>query len=241
MAVYGPDDVGFILWGAFNLLGDTVEITSKVTAVLDGSHSLGDSWQEFASVGLRRAEVTQKGYFNDASDQMNAALVSSQGTSAVFSYGLEGNTVGKRFVGGAGAMLAEYERIASLEQLHRANAAYRGTGQFDTGVILHALGARTSDGNSEGADSVDNTASSAGGGVAYLHVVAYSGFTDVVFKVRHSADDITYADLVTFSTVTAVGAERVTTGVTVNRHLAVDWNVTGSGSVTFLVGFKRNA
>jgi hypothetical protein len=242
VANYGPDDVGFILVGGYNLLGDTVEITDKIAALTDESHALGDSWHEHAYLGLKRAELTQKGYFNDASDGLNAALVGGMGTSHVLSYGVEGNTVGKKFIGYTGALQIDYDRIASLKALHRANAKYHGNGQVDTnGVILHALGARTTDGNSEGADSVDNGSSSAGGGVAYLHVVAYSGFTNVVFKVRHSSDDSTYADLITFSTVTAIGAERSTTAVTVNRHLAVDWNVTGTGSVTFMVGFKRNA
>ncbi len=241
MGVYGPDDCAFILWGGYNLLGDSVEVRDKIEALTDRTMTLGDTWDEHTALGLYRAEVSQSGFFNDASDGSNAAIVGNEGVSRVFSYGVGGNTVGKKFIGYAGALAADYERIASLDKLHRAAASYKGNGQVDQGLILHALGARTIDGNSEGADSIDNGASSAGGGVAYLHVVAYSGFTNVVFKVRHSTDDSTYADLITFSTVTAIGAERATTAVTVNRHLAVDWNVTGSGSVTFMVGFKRNA
>lgn len=238
MSVFGPDDVGFICLGAYSLLGDSVEIRDKIEALTDVTHSLGDTWQEHSAVGLKRAEVSQNGYFNDTADAIHTALNGNQGTSSVFSYGVEGNTVGKKFIGYNGALEVDYERIATLDKLHRVTVTYRGNGQVDEGIILHALGARTSDGDST-ASAVDNLASSASGGVGYLHVVAYSGFTSVVFKIRHAAVS-TYADLITFTTVTAIGAERATVAGTVERNLAVDWNVTGSGSVTFVVGFKRN-
>jgi hypothetical protein len=82
-------------------------------------------------------------------------------------------------------------------------------------------------------------ASSEAGGVGYLHVTAFSGITNVVVKVQHSPDDITYADLVTFATVTAVGRERVEVAGAVDAYLAVDGNITGAGSVTVFVGFCR--
>jgi hypothetical protein len=241
MSVYGPDDVAFLLVDGYSLLGFTTELADSKEAITDPTHTFGDTWHEHTPVGVSRGELSQAGFFDDEAAGIHAALVEQGGTSRIVTYGVESNTVGKRSISFAGAFSAKYTRIAKLDALHRANVEYRVSGAVDEGRILHALGARTSDGNSEGADSVDNSASSAGGGVAYLHVVAYSGFTDVVFKVRHSADDVTYADLVTFATVTGTTAERATTAVTVNRHLAVDWNVTGSGSVTFMVGFKRNA
>ena len=241
MSTYGPDDVGFILLGGYSLLGDSVEIRDKIEALTDDAHSLGDTWQEHAAVGLMRSEVSQKGYFNDTTNAIHTALNGNQGISSVFSYGVEGNTLGKKFIGYNGALVVDYERIASLDKLHRISVTYRGNGQVDEGLILHVLGAETSDGDSEGSPtSVDNGGSSADGGVGFLHVVAYSGFTDVVFKIRDSSDDSTYADLITFSTVTGIGAERATVAGTVDQYLAVSWDVTGSGSVTFMVGFKRN-
>jgi hypothetical protein len=78
-----------------------------------------------------------------------------------------------------------------------------------------------------------------GGGAGYLHVTAFSGFSGFVAKVRDSADDVTYAVLVTFAGQTTVGAQRVEVSGTVDRHLAIDGNVTGAGSVTCWVGFAR--
>lgn len=75
------------------------------------------------------------------------------------------------------------------------------------------------------------------GGMFALHVTAFNGFTGVVVKVQHSADNVTYADLATFTTVTGKTQERVAVanGTTVNRYLRSSIDVTGSGSVTLLV------
>ena len=84
-------------------------------------------------------------------------------------------------------------------------------------------------------------ANSLNGGVGYLHVTAFSGFSGFIATVRDSADDITYADLVAFSDVTAAPAvERVTVAGTVDRYLAMTGNVTGAGSLTAWLGFARN-
>ena len=84
-------------------------------------------------------------------------------------------------------------------------------------------------------------ANSVDGGVGYQQVTAFSGFSGYIGKIRDSPDDITYADLITFTDVTAApGKERLTVAGTVDRYLAVDGNVTGTGSTTVFIGFKRN-
>jgi hypothetical protein len=108
----------------------------------------------------------------------------------------------------------------------------------EMGYVVHALGAETADGNGT---AVDRGASpltpTTRGLVAALHVTAYTGLTSAALKIQHSADNSIWADLVAFTSVTAVGFERVSvaTGTTVNRYLRVVTDVTGTGSVTFLV------
>ncbi len=77
------------------------------------------------------------------------------------------------------------------------------------------------------------------GAVGYLTVTAFSGFSGAVLKIRDSADDSTYADLITFTTVSGVTAERATVAGTVDRYTCVDGDVTGSGSITPFVGLAR--
>lgn len=82
------------------------------------------------------------------------------------------------------------------------------------------------------------------GGAGYLHCTAISlgGHTDLTVKCRHSADNITFADLVTFTGLTAIGGQRVEVAGTVNRYLASSFDFTGAGTgptATFLAGFAR--
>jgi hypothetical protein len=108
----------------------------------------------------------------------------------------------------------------------------------EMGYVIHALAAETVDGNGT---AVDRGASpltpTTRGAVAAIHVTAYAGLTSAAIKVQHSTDNSVWADLLAFTSVTAIGSERksVATGTTVNRYLRVVTDVTGSGSVTFLV------
>lgn len=238
---YSSIDVGFFLVDGYDLRGDLTTISDAIDAQIEDTRPLGSAWPRKTPVGIFDATLTQEGYFDDATGAVHDALSEQQGTSRIVCMGLEGNTIGKRFRGYTGAFGSKYSRVSSGGQIHKANAEYQINGQIDdNGIILQPLAAKTADWNTEGAESQDAGASSAAGGVGYLQVTAFSGFTGFVAKIRHSADDVTYADLVTFTNVTSgPTAQRVAVAGTVNRHLAVDGNVTGTGSVTCLIGFKR--
>ena len=67
-----------------------------------------------------------------------------------------------------------------------------------------------------------------------------AGFTGFVGTIRDSADDVTYADLITFANVVgAPEAQRIEVAGVVDRYLSYDGNVTGAGSITPFVGFAR--
>lgn len=109
----------------------------------------------------------------------------------------------------------------------------------EMGWVLAALQAYTADALT--GTAVDRGASpltpTTRGLVAAIHVTAFSGFSGVVVKVQHSPDNSVWSDLATFTTVTAVGNERVkvANGTTVNRYLRASVDVTGSGSITLLM------
>lgn len=85
------------------------------------------------------------------------------------------------------------------------------------------------------------------GGSAYIACSALTlgGYDNLVGKVQHSADNSTFADLITFTAITtAFAAERKVTTATVNRYLAAAWAYGGSGSApsaTIFIGFQRAA
>lgn len=83
-------------------------------------------------------------------------------------------------------------------------------------------------------------ANSSNGAAGYQQVTAFSGFTGFVGKLRDSADDSTYADLLSFADVTAgPNAQRVTVAGVVDRYICYDGNVTGTGSIDAFAAVSR--
>jgi hypothetical protein len=239
MANYGQSSVGWALVGGYDIKGYATEITPiETSAGFEQSDTLGDSWVEFLPTGVKTSYFTVKGFYDDDAASMAGIAVGATSTERVVCLNLEGNTIGKKFIGFQGTYGAQVKRILSRGGLHKMEVPHKISGAQEDGVILQELEAKTADWDTD-SESVDNAALSSNGGSGYLQVTAYSGFTNVVVKIRHSDDDSTYADLLTFTTVTAIGAERKTVSGTVNRHLLVTGTKTGSGSITLMAGFAR--
>jgi hypothetical protein len=114
-----------------------------------------------------------------------------------------------------------------------------GTLGFDVGVAVEDFTAITATGNGTARDL---TAETTNGGVAHLHVTAYSGLTSNDITIEHSVNGSTsWAVLVTFAQVTGLTSERVVVaaGTTVRRFLRVVDTVVGTGSCTRAVTFAR--
>lgn len=245
MAKYGSDDA-FILVDGYDLTGFSTEFTDTKEAQLEETHTLGDAWVENAYVGVKSANIQQSAFYDDAALATSAALVSSVGSTRVLSYGLEGNTIGKKMLCYQGALQTNVSRVVTRGELHKVNVQYQGSGQVSETVILHDLSAETADGDTE-AESYDGAAQSASGGVAFLQVTALDldGYDDVTITVVDDADNVgPFGSLVAFTNVsTAPTAERVTVAGTVERYLAVSWAFNGTGtspSISFIVGFERS-
>jgi hypothetical protein len=239
MAKYGSSSAWMLVDGA-DLGGYLTEFNDEKEGVLEESTVIGNTYQAHSPVGVRKAKVTASGFYDDASNASNAIAI-GQTTSRIVCYGYATNTtLGAKFVGAEGAYFGKYNRTPTRNQLHKFNAEVTVSGQVDECIVIQELEAKTADWDTTGADSQDAGASSSGGAAAYMQVTAFSGFSGFVGKVRHSSDDVTYADLITFSNVTSgPTAQRGTSSGTVNRHLAFDGNVTGSGSITVMCGVAR--
>lgn len=147
-------------------------------------------------------------------------------------------------VGSIGQMAAGLE--ASFSSMTQPNAAVKASlavtcdGPSDFGTVLESgLTAVTTTGNGT---ARDGGAASSNGGVAHIHSTAFSGLTNDIVTIEHSVDGATsWATLVTFATITAVGGERVVVApaTTVRRYLRVVDTVTGTGSISRTVTFAR--
>lgn len=189
--------------------------------------------------GLDAGQLSLEGRFDntEAAGSQDATLNTALGASAgsIVTAGPDGLAVGKRVIN-IEARESNYAISSAVADAVGFSASWMSEGQIDVGVSLHDLSAETTDG--DGA-SVDNAASSSGGGIGSLQATAFSGLTNNIVKIQHSTDDSVWVDLITFTTITAATSERSTVAGTVNRYLRSTWNVTGTGSNTFTTAFSR--
>lgn len=240
---YGSKDVGFFILGGYSILGSQTAIVVDGEALTTETTPLGVAFPTHDLLGKYSATVTQQGFYDGTAGGANTAICDREGAEQVMLLAHQGNVAGREMVAWQGAFAGKYQRVIADKDLDRANATYTISGAKEYPIILKALAAVTSDADTE-ADSIDNTASSAAGGSGYFACTALTldGGTNIAAKVRHSADDSTFADLISFTAATAVTAERKTVTGTVNRYLAASWAWTGGGaskSATIVVGFKR--
>jgi hypothetical protein len=242
---FGPGS-GLLMVDGYNLISNKITgLREKASSQLTDTTGIGDTAYETAPVGTVTSEVVQEGaYFDTTTNYSHDAFsgsvpTSPQATARIMCLGFAGQTTGYPMIGYQGNYTQDFEVLATLGDLQKANVTYAITGTRSAGVILQPLAAQTDSWDTT-ATPVDNAASSSDGGVAFLQCTAASGFSGFVGKVRHSADDVTYSDLVSFTDdVSAPFAERVTVSGTVNRYLSFTGIITGTGSITIFAGFSR--
>lgn len=226
------DDVHFSVY-LRNWEHSTERETADTTVHTDDGHRF--------ILGLDNGSLSLGGLVDNNADSggQDEILDSALGASAgsLVTAAPAGLAVGNRIIS-IEARESAYSISAPVAEAVGFTASWRSEGQIDVGVSLHGLSAETLNGNGAG---VDNESSTSNGGVGALHVTSASGTSptlDVV--IQHSADAMTWVDLVTFPQVTAAAAERIAVTGTVNRHLRATWTVGGtSPSLTFAAAFSR--
>ena len=247
MVVRSDADVSFFLVGGYDVLGTLTSVRDKMEALTEESHTLGDSWVENLYTGIRKSEINQEGFYDDAANSVHEQLQSGLTLSRVLCYGLEGTATGAQFIGYAGALQISYEKVLTRGALHKARADYRPAGRVDTGRLLRPQNPTTASGVA--GSPIDNTVSSTNGGAGYLQLVSFASAalaTGLQVAVQHSSDNITYANLATFTSVTATTptAERIANaaGVVVERYLRANSSFIGGAagaSAIYMVGYAR--
>lgn len=236
-------DSGLFLLDGYSLLGQQTDFTFDFEAITEETTVLGNDDQTHAWVGVNKAAIEQSGFFDDG-DQ-HTALTTPGGTADVLSFGQAGNTANALFIGFLGALESKYGINPARNTLHKAKASYIGSGKCcNNGKIVQPLATDTSGAAITGSTR-DHGASSSAGGVGFLHVTGLTlgGYDDVTVKIAASVDGSTWADLITFTDVAAIGAQAIEVSGTINRYIraTVQFNGTGSAqSITYFVGLARN-
>jgi hypothetical protein len=189
-------------------------------------------------VGHTDGSVSFEGLFEgsaDAIDELFDAALGSD-TERVLSVGNEGAALGRRAVLAA-TKQQSYEVSSPLTDVVSISASVIANGGLDYGVWLASQAITTT----LTGTAVDNTASSSNGGVGHLHITANANDGATVAKIQSSADNIAFADLISFASVTAstTASQRVEVTGAVPRYLRALVTPAGSGSLTVSIAFSR--
>lgn len=200
--------------------------------------------------GLGNVTASMDGFFaasttavDDLANYMDSQIGGS--TKMVVTIDMQGTT------GGRALMLTgdhtAYDIDSKADDVVGLSVDIQGSNGYAGGVMLRPLSAATSTGSNTGVITPGTTAAggTTGGGVAHLHVTEEST-ANAVFKVQHSTSGSTWADLITFATVTSGPTfQRSTVAGTVKERVRSTISTfstsTGTESVTAAVAFSRRA
>ena len=202
-------------------------------------------------VGLQDATVSLSGLYSQDAGGSDAVLqgILGSATTPVFTLAFDIGTIGNRCVTGR-VHETNYSISNPVADVSSVTADFNASTDAVSGQtfgvfggVMLTTGASIAFGSLGDLASVDNSASSANGAMAVLHVTANSvSGGNTTIKVQHSADNLTFADLITFTAVSASTAtkELKTVTGTVNRYVRATASTAGSsGSITFHIGFAR--
>lgn len=204
--------------------------------------------------GLAEVTIELEGYFDtdtvSPANTMEALFHNKISSGEVFpvTFAPDGGGTTGDGVYVMNGFVQEYTIENTVDEAAAVEATMRCSSALARGLIVErGTIARTATGNAGttvGTDVLDNTSATTNGGIAVLQVFTVTGTTpSATIVLQHSADNVTYATLGTFSAKTAVDGEYLTIaeGTTVNRYLRASWTISGTTpSFNFNLAFKRN-
>lgn len=226
------------------VLADSTDLSQYLNSVTASNEvetpettTFGSAARSFI-VGHKDGSVSFEGLFEGGTTSgVDYILHTEIGTGPIMSVSGDGAGVGRRAIL-LDAKSTSYEVSSPLTEVVAISGEAIADGGLDYGVWLACQSAITT---TLTGTSVDNAASSANGGVAHLHITANSNSGTTVAKIQGSANNSTWADLVTFTTV-AIGTkatQRSTVSGSVPRYLRALVTPAGAGSLTVSIAFSR--
>lgn len=186
--------------------------------------------------GNKDATLQAEGFFDGGADAVDEVLSTALAASANANivYFPQGDAAGK-YGYGFSTIETSYAVQSTVDDACKIVLAAQSVVGLERVVSLHALGAEA---DSDWTGSVvDNGAVTTNGGSAYLQVIASTGIIEV--KVQHSADNLIWGDLASFTAVTGRTSERVTFSGTVNRYVRGTATIASGESITFNLSIHR--
>lgn len=191
-------------------------------------------------VGLNDGSLSLEGLFDAAAGGSDAVIGPLVGTgNDTWIVSIAGDTAG--LVSYAfQSHITNYTITGAVDDVVATAVENEGRRAPERLINYHALSAETATGDGT---AIDNSASTANGGSAYLVVTAGTGFGTFDLIIEESATGSFSGEettLASFTQVTAANAdERITFAGTVERHLRLSWTIVTATSVTFYAGINR--
>lgn len=190
-------------------------------------------------VGLKEGMLSLQGYHDTVAGGSQAVLKAIYGsaTASVVTLGVEGTTLGA-----PAAMLSAREKSlksgSPVDGVVPISSELSADGGVDmAGLFLHALGAETATGDGT---SIDNGGATSNGGVGHIHCTAKTGTPTLDSVIQDSADDASFATILTFTQLTAAGKERMEITGAVRQYVRESHTIGGgSPNITYAVAFAR--
>lgn len=234
---HGKDTV--VMFNENNLSTYMNSVDNSRTADIAETTSFSNSAKTYIA-GERDATISLNGLYDATADAIVQPLLSG-GTQFDYVQGQTDLTTSARCTFGI-ANITNYGVSSPVGDVVATSLDLQSTGGFFSGVIAinQAFTATGVQGS-----AIDNGASTTSGGGAFIIVTSVSGTSPTAdVKIQHSADNSTYADLITFTQATSATSEikTIANGTTINRYIRVHNTIGGSSTPTVnaIVGFGRN-
>ena len=232
--VHGKSTTVFVDAVDFSTYFNNVDSTAM--ADVSESTTFGKTSKTYIA-GNKDGTISVSGFFDATADATLQPLLG--GNVFVLTVGFDGLDATDSCIFGKGNITNYGQSSPTAEIVATAIDMQSTSGLFNGSVLENATYTSTSNGTAR-----DYGASTGNGGGGFLIVSSASGTSPTLdAKITHSADDTTYADLLTFTQATSTTAEvkTVAEGTTVNRYLKAVFTIGGtSPSFTAIVGFGRN-
>lgn len=183
--------------------------------------------------GLRDGTGSADGIFDGEETGGDEILRAAFDAAAdIFTYWPEGDVLGKFGFGMSGIQTA-HAITSSIDDVVQCSMEIQSKHGVDRVRCLHVGEEETADDGT----TVDGGAATSAGAVGYIQATDVQDELDV--EIEHSTDGDVWTTLLTFSTLTDIGAERVQVSGTVNRYVRVTFDP-GTDPATFIVGLSRH-
>lgn len=217
----------------YDISAQLTSVAPDMSADVAETSGLGLASKTYVA-GLKDATVALDGVFYGAAGESDEILQAALGGAAVLNWLPQGDGFGKTCYG-FDALETAYSPTTSLDDAGKFTASVQAKNAGERGVVLHALGAETTTGNGV---AHDNGAATTAGGAGWLQATGATGAT--VIKAQHSTDNVTFVDLVTFTSFAARTKERIAVAGTINRYTRENRATVPVGGSTYFVGLTRN-